>query len=516
IPILHYALKPTGFLWLGSSETIGAYRDLFEITETRHKIYRKKPTATRLPLAVAGAPERPAGSPAQTGVTGSGHEPSSLHVDAYREADRLLIAKYAPPGVLVNGDFEILQFRGDTGLYLTPAPGKASFNLLTMLREGLLVGVRAALYKAKKEEREVREEGLRVRANGGYREVSIEVVPIRTAVPRASCFMVLFDERAATNAHAGDAVAAVPSASDTDRQDDEATRVQQELAATREYLQSVIEQQDAANEELQAANEEVQSSNEELQSVNEELETSKEEVQSSNEELVTVNEELHNRNVELVRTNNDLLNLLSSVEVAIIILDPGLRIRRCTPMAGKMLNVIPADVGRPLKDVNLNIDMPDLVQHLENVIDTVSAKEFEVRDSAGHWYLLRLRPYRTIENQIDGALLVLVDVDPVKRGEETLRRQTKLLEQLHEPIFMWDLDDGIFYWNKASSETYGYAWEEARGRSSHELLATSPPFSTFRAALMANGRWSAEVLHTRRDGQKIMVESRMALVREAA
>src|SRR5262249_36698278 len=257
------------------------------------------------------------------------------------------------------------------------------------------------------------------------------------------------------------------SAEDTDRQ---IARLTQELAATREYLQSVIEQQEAANEELQSANEEVQSANEELQSINEELETSKEEIQSSNEELATVNEELHNRNLELSQTNNDLINLLSSVQMAIVMLGPDLRIRRFTPMAERMMNLIPADIGRPIKDLNLQIEIPNLERLVEEVIDTVSVKEYDVRDKQGRWYSLRVRPYRTLENKIDGAVIVLVDVDNLKRNEETLRRQAELLDQTYEPILIWGFDNAnIVYWNRAAEETYGYPREQALGRISHEL-----------------------------------------------
>src|SRR5262249_19179434 len=203
----------------------------------------------------------------------------------------------------------------------------------------------------------------------------------------------------------------------------EGIRLKQELAATREYLQSVIEQQEAANEELQSANEEGQSANEELQSINEELETSKEEVQSSNEELATVNEELHDRNLELGRINNDLVNLLSSVQMAIVMLGANLRIRRFTPAAEKLLNLIPSDIGRPMTDIKLNLDVPNLDQLILDVIDTISVKELEIQDKLGRWYLLRIRPYRTLENKIDGVVIILVDVDSIKRSEEVLRRQ---------------------------------------------------------------------------------------------
>src|SRR5215470_10040179 len=260
---------------------------------------------------------------------------------------------------------EILQFRGDTGLYLTPAPGKATLNLLKMLRDGLMVGVRAALHRAKREEAPVLEEGLSVRSNGGFRRVNVRAIPLRNSSGTGPVhFLVLFEEAAPleaaplkmTKAERRKARAVhVVEQKAREASDSETARLAQELAATREYLQSVIEQQEAANEELQSSNEEVQSANEELQSINEELETSKEEVQSSNEELATVNEELHNRNTELGQTNNDFINLLASVQLPIVMLGPDLRIRRFTPMAERLFNLIAADVGRPITDIQLGI-----------------------------------------------------------------------------------------------------------------------------------------------------------------
>jgi two-component system CheB/CheR fusion protein len=517
--VMQYALKPHGFLWLGSSENLGSYRDLFDVKDAKHKIYSKRPGPSRVaPNVFPAQAAMASGSDAQRR-----REVGAAGADAQREADRILLTRYVPASVLISADLEVLQFRGDTGLFLAPSPGKASLNLLKMLREGLLVGVRGALHKAMRQEAPVREEGLRVRSNGGYRHVDVHVIPIRRNVAEAGpYFLVLFEDVAAEKGRHGR-----PEASDrrkagvadptpgTEREttERETARLMQELAATREYLQSVIEQQEVANEELQSSNEEVQSANEELQSINEELETSKEEIESSNEELATVNEELQNRNLELSQSNNDFVNLLASVHLAIVMLGPDLRIRKFTPLAEKMFNLIAADVGRPITDIQLGVGVPNLTQLMIEVVETVSVKELEVRDKDGRWHILRLRPYRTLDNKIDGVLVVLIDVDALKRDQEIRRRQSELLEQTEEPIFMWELGGGITYWNRGAEETYGFTRTQAMGRTSYELLATSPAAPVYLDGLRREGHWKGELTHVRRDGQPVTVESRMVMER---
>ncbi len=454
VPLLHYALKPTGFLALGSSETIGSYRDLFEIADAQCKVYGKKPGPSRLTTEPG-----PGGQPIAAGFgSGSRVRRHEVVVDALqKEADRILLTKYVRPGVLINADMEILQFRGDTGVYLAPAPGKASLNLFKMAREGLLVALRGAVAKASNEENAVRAEGLRVKSNGGYREVHVEVVPVNVGSSGECGFLVLFEtaesvDRARPKT---DEPATERKIGSTETQETSAeqqiARLTQELAASREYLQSVIEQQEAANEELQSANEEVQSANEELQSINEELETSKEEIQSTNEELATVNEEAQNRNLELDQINNDLVNLLSSVQTTIVMLGHDLRIRRFTPMAEKMLNLIPTDVGRPISDIKLNLAIPDLEALLVEAIDTVNIKEREVQDRQGRWYSLRIRPYKTLENKIDGAVMMFIDVDTLRRAQEFAEN---IVETVREPLLLLDADLRVSRANRSFYQTF--------------------------------------------------------------
>jgi two-component system, chemotaxis family, CheB/CheR fusion protein len=292
------------------------------------------------------------------------------------------------------------------------------------------VGLRSALQQAEESASAVRSEGLQVRSNGGFREVNLEVLRIGPQGSRNRSFLILFEDaqwrRRVEMAPRQDEPQEF-EISAIDQEDSAAyvARLKQELEATREYLQSLLEQQEAANEGLQSANEEIQSSNEELQSINEELQTTKEEIQSSNEELTTVNEELAERNDELNQANNDLVNFLSSAQLVLLMLGSDLRIRWFTPQAERMLHLISTDVGRPVGDIRLPIDAPDLEQLLREVIDTASAKELEVRDRKGQWYSLRLRPYKTMDNKIDGAVVALIDVDPLKRTKDALEQANR-------------------------------------------------------------------------------------------
>ncbi|HWC73148.1 MAG TPA: chemotaxis protein CheB [Gemmatimonadales bacterium] len=504
MPILHYALKPTGFLWLGASETTGPFRELFEAEDAKHRFYLKKPNATRVPVPILltrppGERRVPLELPANQGRRGD---------DVQREADRILLARYTPPGVVVTDELEILQYRGDTGPYLAPASGRASLNLLKMLREGLLLPVRTAIARAKRENSAIRKEGVRVRSNGGTRVVDVEIVPVK--MPRAERFwyLVMFHESQLQPDRE-------PKAEAPDREVEQETKqLKQELVATKEYLQSVIEQQEAANEELQSANEEVQSANEELQSINEEIETSKEEIQSSNEELATVNEELQTRNAELGQSNNDLMNLLASVQMAIVMLGPDLRIRRFTPMAEKMLNLIATDVGRPITDIKLNVDVPDLEQILVEVVETVQPYQREVQDKNGRWHSLRVRPYRTLDNRIDGAVVVLVDIDSIKTTAESLRVGSERLRIMYDRapvgIFETDLEGRFIRVNDKFCELTGRSRELLLTLRSQEIThpddvsADVDAFERIASGAVPSVR--REKRYIREDGQVVWVE----------
>ena len=410
--VFHYALKPSGFLMVGSNETITAQGELFSVVDRRHKIYvRRTPgegTAFDISLFVDQTGNRRPATPAP--------EPAAEQpTDVQTHVNRVLIERYSPPAVVVDGDFQILHTRGKTGAYLELASGAPSLNVLKLAREGLLQGLRTALHTARRSGRATRREGLLVRSDGAAREVDVQVVPLgQLAQPRS--FLVLFEEPARQRVADETAAASQARRGRRTKSNAQLERMQDELASSREYLQSIIQDLEAANEELQSANEEILSSNEELQSTNEELDTAKEELQSTNEELNTVNDELNARNEELTRVNSDLVNLLHAVPAAVVIVSADLRIRRFTPLAESLLNLIPADLGRPIGDLKPNVDTPDLDELARAVMEDMATKELEVRDRGGRYYTLRIRPYKNIDNKIDGAVLAFIDVDMARRS----------------------------------------------------------------------------------------------------
>ncbi|MDN5869262.1 MAG: PAS domain S-box protein, partial [Nitrococcus sp.] len=400
-------------------------------------------------------------------------------LNAQREADRIAVNRFAPPGVLINEQLQILQFRGSTGAYLQPPSGKASFDVLKMARPGLMLPLREAINQAKKENQPARRDNVRIKGNGERRTASVEVIPLKNL--RERCFFVLFEDAQGEHRPAEPK----PAAAERLPPDEASERIgelETELAETRDYLQSTQEQQEAANEELQAVNEEAQSGNEELQSINEELETSKEELESSNEELATVNEEMVNRNTTLDRLNNDLTNLQTSIRLTIVLLGRDLSIRRFSAHAEKELGLRDSDLGRPIGHIRHNLVLDpeaeetaalDLEHHLEEVIAKVHDETLEVRDKAGRWYSLRLRPYRTVDNKVDGAVLVLMDIDALKRSEQAIAvardYAENVVETVREPLLVLDDDLRVESANRAFYRTFRVAPAETHGKLIFEL-----------------------------------------------
>jgi two-component system, chemotaxis family, CheB/CheR fusion protein len=468
IPTFHYALKPNGFLMLGQAETTGMRAELFALVDKEHKIYRKKQADRVEPAPPLGIPYViPPMARAQAQMA---EELQGAGRVVQKEATRILLDRYGPPGILVNEDLDILEFRGHTGKFLEPSPGDASLNLLKLARQGLLHSLRSGLQVARKNRKPVRKEGVRVRSNGGWIEVDLEIIPIVRL--SALHFLVLFEEK---EAHRGVVRRDSPGARPVSGRDgrEKKSRIEQELEATREYLQSIIQEMEATNEELQSANEEILSSNEELQSANEELDTAKEELQSTNEELNTLNDELHARNEELTRVNSDLMNLLATVPVALVIVTADLGIRHFTPMAERLFNLIRADLGRPITQLRPRFDCPWLGDIISEVIDRVKPFDREVQDEDGRWYTLGIRPYKGLENRIEGAVVTVVDIDAAKRHEMELTEAREyaeaIVEAARQPLVVMDESLEVRLVNRAFVEWSRLPREEVEGRQLHEL-----------------------------------------------
>jgi two-component system CheB/CheR fusion protein len=408
VSLFHYALNPEGLLFLGTSETIGSFSDLFAPLDKKFKIYSKRSVSS--PLNLEYIPDsRSEVEHLQTPIPAASPAPGKTPLQA--AVDQLLLNRYVPASVVVDDHMNIVQFKGQTGQFLDPAPGEATLNLLKMVKTGLhleLLDLRLEFQRVKRTGN-VRKDRIVIEHNGSFKTVNFEILTIKNVPAKQRYYIVVFEDTAELT----------PERISKRQKDEkkkvlsrgEAGRLREELEATREYLQSIIEEQRTTNEELRSANEEIQSSNEELQSINEELETAKEELQSTNEELTTVNEELQNRNDELTRVNNDLNNLLSSVNIPIVMLGNDLRVRRFTPLSEKVLNLIPTDIGRPITDIKPNIKVPDLRGVINHVIQTLEISEIAVEDANGKWYSMKVRPYRTMENKIDGAVIVLLEMD---------------------------------------------------------------------------------------------------------
>lgn len=417
IPIFHYALKPGGFLLVGNTEgLLGSGAEIFDVLDRKSKIYQKKavPSPVTFNLGVTGQEAMEKKLERLQPIDKREEAPVRPPIDVQREADRLLLTKYVPAAVVVNDELEILQSRGHTAGFLELPTGKASLNLLKMARSGLLYELRSLIEAARKNAVPVSKEGI-VIDDGNYSPaVKLEVIPFRTPARDERHFLVLFEEKGGTKV-APDSKPGPRQSTKTisDSKDVQIAQLKQELASTKEYLQSIIEGQEATNEELQSANEEIQSGNEELQSTNEELQTSKEELESANEELNTVNEEIQHRNQQLAQLSNDLINFLNSATIPMVMLGEDLHIRRFTPEAERVFGFSSQDVGKALTHLALKLDLPQFERWMLDVMRDVSVKTERVMGRDGKIYKLRITPYRTLDNKIDGVVVILIDISDV-------------------------------------------------------------------------------------------------------
>ncbi len=470
LSIFQYALKPGGVLFLGNSESIGEYSEAFSVEDQKHRIFLRKLNVSRFHGYRAGPEEYP--GPDSASRTGS---PAGVPADYRREAEDVLLEHYSPSALVVDQNLHILHFQGDVSPYLAPATGQPSFHLLKMLRPELVVDVRTAIQKVRKEGTLVRKDPVRFEHHGQRAAARIEVRPIRAGANGKQDLIVVFqplDIAGRNENRNGQGEAKSPGASER-RSAAKTEKLERELAATREHLRSLISDHEAANEEMKAANEEILSSNEELQSTNEELETAKEELQSSNEELITLNDELQHRNAELNVLTHDLGNLLVGIDVPVLLLDGDLRVRRFTPVAGQLLNLIPGDVGRPFSNIASTLQVADWSELLAQVSGEGNSIEREVKDRHGHRYSLRLRPYKTAEDKVEGVLVVMLDVDEIYRARDEAKRygdySRAIVETVREALAVVDAELRLETVNRSFCEMFRVAPEEVEGRTLLEV-----------------------------------------------
>lgn len=513
IPIFHYSLNATGVLFLGTAESTGKHADLFAVIDKKYRIYAKNSNGIQ-PIMLF-TPSSYLKIKSVDNLTSTMSVRDSMPVDLaefelQKKVDRSIADRYNPAGVVVDDKMQILQLRGEIDRYLKLTAGTANLNLFNLVRPSLLIELRAAIYQAQQNNLPVTKNGLRLEEHEYSSNFNLQVIPLDVTTAQSHRFLVLFEDTSSPAMLYSRSISQTRSGDLDDDRDEyidgsfvstadlqiepmplenlerDNAQLRQELTiaigertATQEYLRAVIQEQEASNQDLKVANEEILSSNEELQSTNEELETAKEEIQATNEELNTTNDELRRRNSELDRVNNDLTNLLASINIPILMLTNDLGIRRFTPMAQQLFNFITGDIGRPLSDIRTNLNIPDLDPLIVEVIDTLSVKELEVQTHDGYWYTLRIRPYRTTENRIDGVVLVLLDIDALKRSTATVEAARNyaeaIVETVHLPLLVLESDFRVNTANRSFCDTFHVSQLE----TAHSMLFE-----------LGNGQWN--------------------------
>jgi len=425
LPLFYYTLNKDGFMFLGSSESIGGFADLFAPVDNKWKIFKRKISAVE---KVAGYLPPPFYE-AAFGRRGVEAKEGVAEAKIRQLAEKVILEHYAPSCVLIDEKYNILYFHGKTDTFLSPPTGEPSFNILNMIREDLRYSLGTTLHQAIKQKKTAVSEGLQIKRDDVLLTVDLQVRPLMKPEAMQGLIMVTFETKKPPEKRGKKKK--VPK-SEEGKIDARVISLEQELQSTKEYLQTTVEELEASNEELKSSNEELQSTNEELQSTNEEMETSKEELQSTNEELGTVNAELQGKMDEVSHSNDDLNNLFASTEVGTIFLDTELRIKSFTPSASKVFNLIKTDIGRSIRDLSPKITYEDIHKDAHEVLKTLNQKETEIQTAEGEWFSMRILPYRTVENVIEGVVITFVDVNKIKKAEEELKKANVMIKTLYE------------------------------------------------------------------------------------
>ncbi|MFA5824068.1 MAG: chemotaxis protein CheB [Thermodesulfovibrionales bacterium] len=471
IPLFHYTLNQNGYLFLGSSETIGEFSGLFSPVDTKWKIFQRKG------IVVGKAPDylRAPSDDAHPAYLKTLEPPFLKEINMREMAERLILDEYAPPCVFIDEKYNILYFHGSTDRYLRQPHGEPSFNLITMAREDIRYQLSAALNKAVKQKKSVVRETLQIKQKEGYQTIDVVVRTIPQQTLKQKIKMVVFEEKTPP----AEQLMKKKKTAGPQRMGLRVSSLEKELQSTKEYLQTTIEQIQTTNEELRSANEELQSTNEELQSTNEELSTSKEELQSTNEELVTVNSELQDKIEALLRANSDINNLLASTDIGTIFLDNDLKIKRFTPAMSNFFNLIQTDIDRPISDITSKIPLVNISQEVRAVLKDLQKREFEMQTENGNYYSMHILPYRTIENTIDGVVITFMDITQRKKaeqlGESARIYADSIVETVREPLVILDETLRIVSANRSFYKTFKTSQEETE----HILIYN-----------LGNGQWN--------------------------
>lgn len=533
IRLFHYALNPGGFLFLGNSETVGEFMTLFKAFERKQKLYQRKEAAS------GGSREDIGGSvssllPSEGGLGPTTERALAAKKSSVRElAEQALLQEVVQTALLVNAQGDILYQHGRSGMYLEPAPGEsAPNNILKMAREGLRRDLTTALHKVVQSREGVHREGLRVQSNSDSIVVNLRIRPVAggpEAVGQSTLYLIVLEhESAGSQVLEAAGRRRKPGSPRTPREgtsaeagvvtdaDSHIEALKQDLLAKEEYLKAANEELETSNEELKSSNEEMQSVNEELQSSNEELETSKEELQSVNEELATVNAELQTKVADLSRANNDMNNLLAGTGIATVFVDHQLRILRFTPAATKIINLILGDIGRPLAHIVPNLlGYDSLISDTKGVLDTLVPKEVEVRTNEGRWYAMRIQPYRTLDNVIEGAVLTFVDITAVRKLHETLLLNEERLRVALSacPIVLSNQDLELRYtWVYRSTnrplplQPADRSKQEGLGKTDAELFPKeeAAQLTLLKRKVLNSGEGLRQIIHRNRDGEVVV------------
>lgn len=473
IPLFHYSLNPNGMLFLGTSESIGEFTDLFSALDRQYKLYARKDSSRENRLLPGKFP-----LPKPDGTVPQWHEkqvPGQTKRPPRELSESILLQKYTPVGVLVSEHGDIIYLHGRTGRFLEFASGDIGVNILKTAREGLRHDLTVALRRAALHNEPVARSGLRVKTNGDFTTVNLTVEPVTADQTEQKLYLVVLEDASATEDASPESQTKIDTGNDINSIACESriALLTQELQTKEEYLHSANEELETSNEELKSANEEMQSLNEELQSTNEELETSREELQSVNEELITVNAELYAKVMDLSRANNDMNNLLAGTGVGTIFVNQQLYIQRFTPAAAEVINLIQSDVGRPLGHVLSNLaGYNRLVEDVQDVLNTLVCKNIEVTTKFGAWFLMCIRPYRTLENDIEGAVITFTDISEQVKTRDSLQRLAVLMKDGYDAITVQDLEGRILAWNPAAQKMYGWSEAEALAMNIRELIPT--------------------------------------------